>query len=199
VGTRRPEIAHLGERIATLDLDQAEFRSDEDIALYVRRLLLAERETRISPYRGDSDAAQQTAAAVARVADGNFLVARIIARSLIERSTKIDLARERIPRNAKEAFAEYLKALAERSGRTERILRESLLPLAYAQGQGLPREVWAALSTSDVDETLQSQRRFWPNTSRMDEASTGCSTKRYRRRSAIPNAMPNAIARSPRS
>lgn len=159
-GTRRPQIKSLGEKFNVLDLDLPGYRSDADIAQYAQRLLLAEGETRVTPYRGHADVAQPVAAAIAAQANGNYLVARTIARSLMERDTAIDLKTEQLPRSFPEAFAGYLKALAKRSGMGELSLRAALIPLAYSQGQGLPLDVWQRLSETNVTDALTAAAAF---------------------------------------
>jgi WD40 repeat protein len=161
VGTRRPELKNLGPAFDQLDLDLPEYRSDADIASYVQRLLLAEGEKRNTPYKGeDASQAPAVASAVAARANGNYLVARTIARALMERGSVIDLAHERIPQNIPEAFADYLKQLGERSKLGDSKIRELLLPLAYVYGQGLPVSVWQLFTQTDVRTVLDLAAAF---------------------------------------
>jgi WD40 repeat protein len=161
VGTRRPEVKNLGSRFDQLDLDLPEYRSDADIAHYVRRLLLAEGETRTTPYRGENASKAQVAAdAIAKQASGNYLVARTIARALMERDSVIDLAHERLPRNIPEAFDDFLKQLAARSGMRDWELRDLLVPVAYVYGQGLPLPVWELFTGASVSPVLDLAAAF---------------------------------------
>ena len=160
VGARRPQIKNLGQHFNQIDLDLPAYRSNADIAQYVQRILLAEGETRMTPYRGRPDQTGPVAAAVAERANGNYLVARTIARSLMERDTVVDLTHEQIPRSVPEAFADYLKASGERSGLGEWPLREALIPLAYTKGQGLPLDIWQHFSPISVIRTLDVAAAF---------------------------------------
>ncbi len=161
VGTRRPEVKNLGSRFDQLDLDLPEYRSDADIAQYVRRLLLAEGEKRTTPYVGENaPKAQAVADAIAKQAGGNYLVARTIARALMERDSVIDLARERLPSNIPEAFDDYLKRLAARNQMKDWELRDLLVPLAYVYGQGLPENVWELFTGTSVSPALSLAAAF---------------------------------------
>jgi WD40 repeat protein len=162
VGCRRPELPRLGASVAVVDLDEAAFRDDSDIAAYINRILLAKDELRHSPYRDNPAAARIAADAVARAANGNFLVAFITARSLLERTSVLEPDREQLPRTTEEAFSEYLRRLGDRSGLGYGRLRAALTPLAYGQGQGLPREVWSRLTHEDVDGLLDLAAAFIP-------------------------------------
>lgn len=150
VGCRRPELSRLGDSILSIDLDVPEWQDATEVAAYVERILLAREETRRSPYRDDARAAKRAAEAVAAAASGNFLVAFIAARSLLERTKAIDPDRERLPRTTEEAFSEYLRRLGERSKLGYARLRRALLPVAYGQGRGLPLDVWSRLTSEDV-------------------------------------------------
>jgi WD40 repeat protein len=162
IGLRRPELPRLGDSIVPLDLDSDMYRSTDDVALYVERILLGHSEIRNSPYRNNRLDAQRSARAVAEAAQGNFLVAFIIARSLLERPCVLDPDHERLPRTTEEAFSEYLLRLGERSRLGEGRLRRALIPLAYAQGEGLPRDVWAKLTVEDIENLLNLARAFIP-------------------------------------
>ncbi|HEX4167156.1 MAG TPA: hypothetical protein VHZ55_16955 [Bryobacteraceae bacterium] len=155
VGSRRPELVELGERVDVLDLDTATFLNDSDLEWYVKQLLLAEGEPGISPYRDNEPAALKAAHSVSRVVKGNFLLAHIIARTLIERQTFFDPESEQIPRTPEKAFRKYLEDAGKRGGVDYHRLRRALRPLAYAQGNGLPREVWKRLTTEDLDLVLE--------------------------------------------
>lgn len=159
VGTRRPELKLLGPSVTALDLDSSAYSCDEDVATYVEKLLLADKENRISPYRGDVDTARKVAIAVANASKGNFLLARINAKWLIEHQTTMEVNRTQIPDTLEEAFGAYLRGVAERTGMSERRLRRYLSPLAYAKGQGMPVEVWARLvgRQSEFIERLSSE------------------------------------------
>lgn len=160
VGTRRPQIKFLGQRFDPLDLDLPRYRSDADLAQYVSRILLAEGEPRATPYSGQPSAASNVAKAVAERANGNYLIARTVARSLMERDTVIDLTTEPLPQNMPDAFADSLRVMGERSGLGDWRVRESLLPLAYLKGQGVPLDIWELFTPTYVSQILSLAAAF---------------------------------------
>jgi Caspase domain/WD domain, G-beta repeat len=149
VGTRRELLTSLGTTFSTLDLDKSIYRTDEDVAGYVRQVLLAADEPEIpTPYRGQVELAQRIGEGVARRASGVFLVARMTARSL-RSSPPIDITEpgwvERLPSEIGAALDDFLA----RFGPDELRVRRMLLPLAFAEGQGLPRgDIWMRLASA---------------------------------------------------
>jgi hypothetical protein len=150
IGTRRELASSLGPAVTVLDLDAAEYRADEDVAGYVRKVLLAAREPDIpTPYREKDDLADNVAKGVARRADGVFLVARMIARSLRYQDAPIDVSRpgwvDDLPSEIGAAFDDWFARFGDKETRVRRVL----LPLAFAEGHGLPRgQIWRRLSTA---------------------------------------------------
>jgi hypothetical protein len=150
VGTRRELVPSLGSTFEVLDLDEPEYRADADVAGYVAKVLLAANEPDVkTPYRDMPDLASQIGTAVAERACGVFLVARMASRSLRSASTPIDTRQtdwiERLPSEIGEAFDDYLARFGDDEDRVRRLL----IPLALAEGQGLPRgDVWVRLATA---------------------------------------------------
>ena len=148
VGTRRELLTSLGTTFTTLDLDLPAYRADEDVAGYVRQVLLASDEPEIpTPYRDRVELAQLIGEGVARRASGVFLVARMTARSL-RSAPLVDTTEpgwvERLPSEIGAALDDFLA----RFGPDELRVRRMLLPLAFAEGQGLPRgEIWTRLAS----------------------------------------------------
>jgi WD40 repeat protein len=148
VGTRRPLIHAFGPRIVVLDLDDPAFLDEADLTDYVARVLLAEDEPRQpTPYRGHRELAEQVAWAVARRAIPTFLIARIVARSLVIADQPLDTTQPgwelHLPATVGQAFEGYL----ERFDADQDRARDLLTPLAFAEGVGLPREeLWAPLA-----------------------------------------------------
>lgn len=148
VGTRRELLTSLGTTFTTLDLDLPVYRTDEDVAGYVRQVLLAADEPEIpTPYRGKVELAQHIGGGVARRASGVFLVARMTARSL-RSAPLVDTTEpgwvERLPSEIGAALDDFLA----RFGPDEPRVRRMLLPLAFAEGQGLPRgKIWTRLAS----------------------------------------------------
>jgi WD40 repeat protein len=154
VGTRRELLTSLGTTFTTLDLDKPVYRADEDVAGYVRQVLLAADEPEIpTPYRGQDDLARRVGKGVAHRASGVFLVARMTARSL-RSGPLVDTTEpgwiERLPSEIGAALDDFLS----RFGPDELRVRRMLLPLAFAEGQGLPRgKIWTCLA-SELSGTL---------------------------------------------
>jgi WD domain, G-beta repeat len=84
---------------------------------------------------------------VARRASPTFLIARLVARSFVTADEVVDVAaagwEERLPATVGHAFDAYL----ERFGGDQQRVRDLLIPLAWAEGAGLPWEqLWASLA-----------------------------------------------------
>ena len=144
VGTRRPLVDTLGDRIVVLDLDDPTYLDEADLAKYVTRVLLAEHEPdRPTPYRHRPELAQQVARAVAGRASKTFLLARIVAQSLVNDDHPVDTSRLgwelELPATVGLAFEGYL----ERFGPNQPRARDLLGALAFAEGAGLPEQFWA--------------------------------------------------------
>jgi WD40 repeat protein len=108
--------------------DEAETR--DDIAEYVRGRLGSS-----ARHRGDHAGIEVAAERVAARADGSFLYARIVSRTLQE-LPRLDGG---LPAGALEAFAQDLRA---RFGADEKRVDDLLAALAWAEGGGLTRRVW---------------------------------------------------------
>ena len=147
VGTRAEYVARLGERPVVIDLDASGYADEGDVAEFVRRQLLDERTP--SPYLGHHDLAKLVAGAVAGRAHPLFLVARLTAQALVNAGVLVDVTQPdwsvRFPASVGGAFDDFL----ERFGSDERRVRDLLMPLAYAEGAGLPWEnIWAPLASA---------------------------------------------------
>ncbi|MFI7121837.1 caspase family protein [Amycolatopsis sp. NPDC049868] len=146
VGTRAELVSSLGASFQVLNLDNDGYLGEDDIAEYVTKLLLAENEPEVTtPYRGRFELARTVGDAVAGRAAGVFLVARMTARGLRSGDDVMDVSRpnweEDLPSEIGEAFEDYLS----RFGPDESRVRALLTPLAFAEGQGLPRGLlWIA-------------------------------------------------------
>ncbi|NUR85773.1 MAG: hypothetical protein HOY71_16980, partial [Nonomuraea sp.] len=165
IGTRRELVQSLGAALHVLDLDSAAYRDDHDVIGYVRRVLVANDEPDVvTPYRERPDIARIVAEGVAKRAAGVFLVARMTARSLRRQARRVDVNERgwvsRLPSEIGEAFDDFLARFEADEPRVRRVL----MPLAFAEGQGLPRgRIWPLLATvlsgvtctdADVAETL---------------------------------------------
>ncbi|MGA4545160.1 caspase family protein [Uniformispora flossi] len=150
VGTRRELVVSLGSSFTVLDIDDCDYRDDNAVAGYVTRVLLAAHEPDIrTPYRDQSALAAVVGQAVADRATGVFLVARMTARSLRTADEVMDVSQaaweDGLPSEIGQALDDYLM----RFGTDEERVRRLLTPLAFAEGQGLPRvQVWRELATA---------------------------------------------------
>jgi WD40 repeat protein len=163
VGTRYGPVRAIGPAVRVIDLDNEEYQGPEDVTDYVTSLLLAaDNPASLSPYRDEPIAATLVARGIAARAGKSFLVARMIARSVIYGDVIIDTGsrdwQDHLPGEVTEAFASYLARFGER----ERKVRRLLAPLAYAEDQGLPWDrIWASLATALSGEECSDDDIGW--------------------------------------
>ncbi|MFI7474188.1 hypothetical protein ACIBQ8_17695, partial [Nonomuraea sp. NPDC049646] len=129
------------ENVHILDSDPG---TEAAIAAYVKRRLT----TATSPYSTDAQGAETVAHAVAKASGQVFLFARIVAHALAARATRLDLgsaeAADYLHGQVQDVFARDLA----RFGPDEIRVRELLTPLAWAEGAGFPRQLWALAATA---------------------------------------------------
>jgi hypothetical protein len=104
--------------------------------------------------------AQQVAQALAEQSNHSFLVARTAVAALLQRAEAVDVGlpgwQQQLPSGFEEALEEFLRQLDQEEEDhqtvdpvTGAIARAVLLPLAFAEGEGLPWEgIWAAVATA---------------------------------------------------
>ncbi|MFE9322652.1 hypothetical protein ACIHDR_23660 [Nocardia sp. NPDC052278] len=131
-------------RVLRLDTDLG---SSDAITTYVTSRLLDPTST--SPYRDHPVLAAKNARVIAEHSDGIFLFARLLARSLVNQPTCVDLcngnAASRLNGGVAEAFAADLHSYGPNRDR----VFDLLSPLAWAEGAGLPRRgIWLALANA---------------------------------------------------
>ena len=134
----------------------------DDVARYVeQRLLATEEPGRPTPYRSSPNTARAVARAVAERADKVFLVAHTAVQALLAAASMVDVSQpgwvERLPTGLDEAFTSFLVELDTRrpGGLSSGKARVVLLPLAFAEGEGLPWvDLWAALATALSDSSI---------------------------------------------
>jgi WD40 repeat protein len=148
VGTRANQLAALGGG-EVIDIDEPKYAKKTDIAEYVKaRLLRSGEPGRSTPYTGKAAVAERVATMVAENAYPNFLVARLTVEDLLSRKIAANPSSPKemaFPTRVPAAFETYLS----RFGEKEEAVRDLLLPLAYAEGQGLPWDnIWAPLASS---------------------------------------------------
>jgi WD40 repeat protein len=163
-GARR--FTALGDACQELDLDDPRYDEASDVVTYLQRRLLASEEPgRTTPYQAMPERAQQVAQALAEQSNHSFLVARTAVAALLQRAEAVDVAnpgwQHQLPSGFEEALEEFLCQLDQEAEDQEKedqqaedpvtgaIARAVLLPLAFAEGEGLPWEgIWAAVATA---------------------------------------------------
>jgi WD40 repeat protein len=140
----------------SIDLDSAQYADPASSASYIRRILLSDDplDSTYQPsglYRAAPAAVLEAVTeAISEAAGASFLVARITATTEATATRLPDPRnsawRRALPRHAGEAMQRDLRLrLGEEAGKAGRLL----LPLAYAQGSGLPWEgIWPRLANT---------------------------------------------------
>lgn len=147
-GRKRGEVAPLAGSAKVLDLDGPDYFEQADLAAYVAARLL---RAASSPYPlARHEDARRVAAHVAEAARFSFLYARMLARRLAEQPA-IDTTTANwrdsivLPADLTAAFGADLERFPEA---TRRKVVALLLPLAYAQGRGLPqKQIWPRIAS----------------------------------------------------
>jgi WD40 repeat protein len=168
VGTRPQALEVLGDGFYKIDLDESKWVEHADITEYARRLLIEPNGPgSASPYHERT--APPVASGIADTTFPNFLVTRLIARTLAARDEPLAPvggwenqlpAPESEPTSAAGPAFEW--ALSEQFGSDQRRARDLLLPLAFGQGAGLPwAEVWPAVATAITGRLVTSPDIEW--------------------------------------
>ena len=144
----------LGDSTVEVDLDRSCFFGPRDIEVYLKRRLLCEEEPdRPTPYRGKPDIAWVVAKRVAERSGKVFLVARTIVHTLIASNRVIDTFvptwLEALPTGIDAALERFLSNFdLVDEGISSVMARAVLLPLAYAEGEGIPwADIWSKVAT----------------------------------------------------
>lgn len=150
LGARPNLVRLLGiPEAAIINLDDDAYFEQSDLVEYTLKCLLLQGEPEVrSPYEADMRHAQRVAAAVAARAGRTFLIAQLTARALAREANVIDLDaatdRPQFPNNVGAAMDTQLARFADAAR-----IRDLLVPLAFAEGDGLPPEqVWPALASA---------------------------------------------------
>lgn len=147
VGTRRSDdlgnlLSALGSDAEVVDLDAAEYFAESDLADYAQatlQLIGAERPG--NPYTDEAVAAP-VSRRIATLANGNFLVAGLVARARAMRDTEaVDPAQVMFTGTVAHALDSYVQGLPQ-IGTAPAWL--ALTALAYAESPGLPIGLWRA-------------------------------------------------------
>jgi Caspase domain len=149
VGTQRHLFDQLLPDAVVFDLDDEAYYERADMVRFVERVLLAGGDpTGSSAYRNRPADARAAASAIAAKADRTFLIARTYAEMFAGGAGIVDLEEQSWQERPATLSAAFDASLA-RLGADRRWVVDLLLPLALAQGQGLPWEsIWAPLASA---------------------------------------------------
>jgi hypothetical protein len=188
IGARRHMLAHLADEDTSvvLDLDAPPYLDRADVVAYARRCLL-DPDAPASPYLGaPSDLVDAVAQAVADAAGQTFLLARLVARALARRPSVVDPTNQAWRRDLPTTAGAAMQRDLERLGADFERARDLLVPLAYAEGAGMPWEdLWALLASTIADRHYTNDDIRWLRAvagayiteSREHGRSTGCTTR----------------------
>ncbi|MFE7613218.1 ATP-binding protein [Streptomyces celluloflavus] len=126
-----------------IDLDDPEWADPEGLVRHAETALTPSTGAAAPPYTADPAARRALAETMARRAGGSRLTVQLAVRSLLAHPAGFDPAdASQLPGSVGEA----LDLHAIRLGADPRTLRLMLAPLAFAEGEGLPVELWGALA-----------------------------------------------------
>jgi len=160
VGTRpgqdRRFVRAFGRDAVEIDLDSTTYLEEEDLVRYAERLLAVDEDEgrgrnrrALTPYRHRPELASKVAQAIASRAGRSFLVAHLSSLALVQAPDVVDTTQPdwemKLPHNADEAMEQYLDRFQTSRAR----VRDLLVPLAFAEGDGISNpDVWARLATA---------------------------------------------------
>ncbi|MER7990747.1 ATP-binding protein [Streptomyces noursei] len=130
-------------QVQVIDLDEPEWADPEGLVLHAETALAPETGAPDLPFTTDPAARRELAEALARRADGSRLTVQLAVQSLFAHSEGFD------PEDAAQlpaSVGDVLDLHARRLGADPQTLRQMLAPLAFAEGDGLPVELWRPLA-----------------------------------------------------
>jgi WD40 repeat protein len=149
VGARRHLLDALPTNRSVLDLDDPTYLDAADVTSYVTKLLTGAGDPdSTSPYRRREDLARQVAAELSRIAGRSFLIAQLAARALANTPVAVTAEQVRAERQRWGDFAAAFDRDLERYGERAIAVRDLLRPLAWAEGAGLPRDLWPVAASA---------------------------------------------------
>ncbi len=161
-----PQIEDLNGVSVELDLDDPNYGNNSDVAEYIlRRLLATEEPGRKTPYQASQEKAVLIAKVLANRIDNSFLVARTVVTTLLAQPEVLDVSRpgweELLPSGFEEALDQFLQQLENTpsSELNSEVARAVLLPLAFAEGEGIPWErIWAPMASAISQRTITDEQ-----------------------------------------
>jgi Caspase domain len=149
VGTRGHLLRSLPTDRDPIDLDQDEYLEPTDITRYVRKILAGQGDPDSpSPYRRDIELASEVAEEIGRIAGRSFLIAQIAARTLAAEPVAMTAEQVHASRSRWRDLAAAFDRDLERYGDRAAVVRDLLGALAWAEGAGLPRELWPVVANA---------------------------------------------------
>lgn len=146
----RPLVGELAEGLPpgtaqVIDLDDPQWADPEGLVLHAEAALHPRFGAPELPFTTDAEARRALAERIARRADGNRLTVELAVRGILLHPDGFDPTDERyLPSHVGEA----LDLHAYRLGSDPVLLRQILTPLALAEGDGVPAQLWPALATA---------------------------------------------------
>ncbi|WP_245171687.1 ATP-binding protein [Streptomyces decoyicus] len=132
-------------QVQVIDLDEAEWADPKGLVLHAETALTPDAGAPELPYTTDPSARRALAEAIAARANGNRLTVQLAVQSLLMQPEGFDPAdASLLPGSVGEA----LDLHARRLGAEPQTLRLLLAPLAFAEGEGLPVQLWGALANA---------------------------------------------------
>lgn len=186
VGSRRVDdhgyLLHAFAKSASLiDLDRQEYFAEADLEAYALATLALLGDERIGNPYADTAVAQPVASRIATLADRNFLIAGLIARSHgMYDDQAVEPDSLSFTATVDEALAEYLNRLPPVEGVPA---TDVLIALAYAHPPGMSIDLWrVALEALDVRVSREALLTFAGSSAAnfLVESSRDAGTPRYR-------------------
>ncbi|MFF8783332.1 ATP-binding protein [Streptomyces sp. NPDC015125] len=128
-----------------IDLDAPEWADPKGLVLHAETALTPDAGAQELPYATDPSARRALAEALAARADGSRLTVQLAVQSLIVQPEGFDPADASLLPGS---VGEVLDLHARRLGADPQTLRLMLAPLAFAEGEGLPVQLWGALASA---------------------------------------------------
>ncbi|WP_407549584.1 ATP-binding protein [Streptomyces sp. Pv4-95] len=144
------ESLPLGQ-VQIIDLDAPEWADPDGLALHAATGLDPAAGAPDLPFTADPEIRRSVAEAMARRADGNHLTVQLALQSLLMQPEGFDPSDEELlPSDVGEA----LDLHARRLGADPMTLRLMLAPLAFAEGDGLPVQLWGRLANAVAERDM---------------------------------------------
>ena len=149
VGTRKHLIDALPANRQVLDLDDPAYLDPADVTSYVTKVLTGlDDPDSTSPYRQRGDLAREVATEISRIAGRSFLIAQLAARTLSSSPVAWTSEQVRADRHRWSELGAAFERDLERYGDRATAVRDLLRPLAWAEGAGLPRDLWPTIANA---------------------------------------------------